>query len=89
MKIEDIFSEKMYLHNRGHLLKLELPKIPKTDIGRNAFSHRVIITWNNLPTNVINSGSAESFKWNYDRHVTKSHDLSPYANNLITSKSIF
>ena len=56
IKIEDFFTEKKYLHNRGHSLKLELPKIPKTDIGHNAFSHRVIIPWNNLPNNVINSG---------------------------------
>ena len=82
MKIKDFFTEKKYLNNRGHSLKLELPKLPKTDIGHNAFSHRVIIPWNNLPETVINSESVQSFKRNYDKHVYKSHDLCPYANNI-------
>ena len=77
MKIEDFFVLKQYKHNRGHDLKLELPKQPNTDTGRNAFSHRVIIPWNNLPQNVINSNSVKSFKWNYDMYI-KSNKIDLY-----------
>ena len=72
MKIEDFFSKKQYKGNRGHNLKLELPKNPNTDIGRNAFSHRVIIPWNSLPHNVINSNNVKAFKWNYDMYIKSS-----------------
>ena len=72
MKIEDFFSKKQYKGNRCHNLKLELPKNPNTDIGRNAFSHRVIIPWNSLPHNVINSNNVKAFKWNDDMYIKSS-----------------
>ena len=72
MKIEDFFVQKQYKRTRGHDLKLELPKKPITDIGSNAFSHRVIIPWNSLPNYVINSNNVNEFKWNYDKYIKSS-----------------
>ena len=39
----------------------------KTEIRRNAFSQRIVNTWNSLPKNVVNSLTLDSFK----NHLTK------------------
>ena len=69
LKVEDFFCIKQYQSNRGHNLKLELLNNPKTDMGHNAFSKRVIIPWNSLPCYVVNSDNVDSFKRNFDRHT--------------------
>ena len=53
---------------RGHSLKLEKPRHGTTK--RNMFfSARIINEWNNLPEEVINSRSINTFKNRFDRHV--------------------
>ena len=42
--------------------------LPKTDMGRNAFSERIITPWNMLPTYVVNSPTTEVFKSTYDTY---------------------
>ena len=47
---------------RGHNLKFETMVIPRLDIRRHFFSHRVIRLWNSLPYDVVNAPSMVSFK---------------------------
>ena len=69
LRVDDFFTVKEYQCTRGHNLKLELCRNPRTDIGHNAFSKRVIIPWNSLPSYVVNSDSVQSFKRNFDKHA--------------------
>ena len=69
LRVDDFFTVKEYQCTRGHNLKLELCRNPRTDIGHNAFSKRVIIPWNSLPGYVVNSDSVQSFKRNFDKHA--------------------
>ena len=43
-----------------------------TDIGRSFFSNRVIRHWNNLPSEVVNANTINSFKYRIDRHFAAS-----------------
>jgi hypothetical protein len=52
---------------RGHQEKLFKPQA-RTQIRANFFSNRVITPWNNLPEDVIQSTSTNTFKNNLDRH---------------------
>ena len=65
---QDFFSLKKHQSNRGHNYKVEFKHRPNTDYGSNAFTYRVIIPWNNLPTSVVNSKNVQAFKRNYDNH---------------------
>ena len=55
---------------RGHKYKLQKQKF-KTGIRQNFFSQRVINSWNNLPSSVINSSSLFAFKKNFDAVAPK------------------
>ena len=51
---------------RGHEKKL-VKERSRLDTRKHFFSQRVINGWNNLPAEVVNSGSVNSFKNTYDR----------------------
>ena len=65
----DVIKFKKHTNNRGHSWKLDWKFTPKTDLGRNTFSERVIIPWNKLPESVVNSTDVLSFKRNYDNYI--------------------
>ena len=52
---------------RGHTWKLWKPQA-ETKLRQNTFSHRVINTWNSLPSEVVNSPSINSFKNALEKH---------------------
>ena len=62
-----VFAEER--HSRGHQYKLKLPKICHTEIRRNSFSHRIVLPWNNLSPQIVNSKTTDEFKRKYDKHV--------------------
>ena len=66
---------------RGHQYRLTVPQV-RTERRRNFFSIRVVKHWNNLPADVVNSASLNSFKSNYDKYVRQS--LSRNAQEYIT-----
>ena len=53
---------------RGHQFKLNKVR-SRLDIRKHFFSQRVINKWNNLPQTVVESGSVNSFKNNFDKYV--------------------
>ncbi|BHF80884.1 hypothetical protein SprV_0702401200 [Sparganum proliferum] len=63
---------------RGHPSKLQR-KLAHSDVRRNAFSHRVIGAWNELPDAVVHPETVESFMCTLDAHLlinycTYNHD---------------
>ena len=54
---------------RGHAFKLRKPR-HRTYKRNKFFSSRVIDRWNKLPEYVVNSKSVNTFKHNYDKHLT-------------------
>jgi len=56
----------MYYSLRGHEKKL-VKERSRLDTRKHFFSQRVINGWNNLPAEVVNPGSVNSFKNTYDR----------------------
>ena len=61
---------------RGHQLKLEVP-YSRTERRKNSFGVRIISKWNNLPSDVVFSNNVNSFKRNYDNHITNSRAGTP------------
>ena len=53
---------------RGHPLKIKIPKASKTDIRRNFFSQKIVLQWNNLPTDIVYSPNIDAFKRRYDEY---------------------
>ena len=51
---------------RGHTLKLLKPQAKKSS-RLNSFSHRTITIWNDLPQDVVSSGTVCSFKSKLDK----------------------
>ena len=67
IKKSDLFiSKSSNIKTRGHPYKVELHKTCSSEIRNKFFTERVIIPWNNLPSEVATSKSIEHFKWNYD-----------------------
>ena len=64
-----LFQYADYRATRGHPYKLKVPKISKTEIGRNRFTQRTVLPWNALPDHVIQSKSVEEFKREYDKYI--------------------
>ena len=64
-------------HLRGHSLKL-FKKRSRTVLRRNFFSNRVVDQWNQLPDDVIDADTVNSFKNRLDRHW-KSRQQSKWA----------
>ena len=62
-------STNNILSTRSHNMKIGSEKLPNTEIRRNFFSHRVVVPWNSLPPEVVNSPNVNIFKGNYDRMV--------------------
>ena len=50
-----------------HKQKLFKPR-PRTNIRKNAFSHRVVSDWNSLPANVVEAPTLNSFKSRLNKH---------------------
>ena len=55
---------------RGHNLKLMRPQV-RTERRKQFFSVRVVRMWNELPAEVVNSSSLNSFKTNYDKYARR------------------
>ena len=64
-KIDNIPFDLFFTYNthdtRGHSFKLDKPRA-NSILRQNSFSHRVINVWNNLPADVVESSSINSFK---------------------------
>lgn len=56
------FFVRGYSLTRGHNFKIETTDIPRLELRRNFFTHRVVRLWNSLPGDVVNATSLSSFK---------------------------
>ena len=54
-------------HLRGHQYKLEIERF-RTNIRKHNFRNRVANTWNNLPQDIVNSPTLNTFKNRLDKH---------------------
>ena len=52
---------------RGHNAKIYLQR-GKKDLRQKAFGLPIVTTWNNLPEEVVNSTSVNTFKRRLDKH---------------------
>ena len=66
--MSDLFQYNLSGKTRGHNYKLQVPGPIKTDIRRDSFSQRIILPWNGLPCNIVNSQTTQAFKREYDKH---------------------
>ena len=56
-------------HNtRGHHMKISLGKNPTINTRRNYFTNRIVVPWNSLPAEVVESNNLNEFKKKYDEH---------------------
>lgn len=53
---------------RGHNFHLKTNRF-NTLVRKNFFTQRVVQKWNTLPSNIVNSNSIGSFKYNYDQYI--------------------
>ena len=60
------FDQPVASITRGHKYKITKNRC-NTNIRQNFFTNRIIKTWNNLPENIINSESIETFKTRLER----------------------
>ena len=68
-----MFELSSYGSTRGHQYKLKVKKTCRTDIGRNSFSHRVVLPWNALPDSIVKCESVDAFKREYDKYIIKTN----------------
>jgi hypothetical protein len=61
LNTSSFFLNNNYIYTRGHKFKLRKLKC-KLDVRKYSFSLRVVNIWNNLPSNVVNAKSIDSFK---------------------------
>ena len=52
---------------KSHAFKYRIPRIIK-DVFKFSFFHRSICEWNSLPSEIVNSGSLQSFKIKLANH---------------------
>ena len=71
IKMDRLFAINNQSDTRGHTFKLIVPKTCKTNIRRNAFSQRIVVPWNKLHEDIVDSLNAKEFKRNYDKHMLK------------------
>ena len=71
LNIEDYFDLDKNDRTRGHNLKIK-KKSFKLDLRKNFFSLRVVDQWNNLPADVINSPTLNTFKRRLDKFMDHS-----------------
>jgi len=53
--------------SRGHSHKLFKKRV-RLDVGKYCFSNRVCDEWNQLPGEIVNAGSVDSFKGRLDQY---------------------
>ena len=70
--VTGMFKLTTYRATRGHQYKRQSKKACRTDIGKHSFSQRVVLPWNSLPDNIVNSISIDTFKREYDKYIIKS-----------------
>ena len=63
---------------RGHQFKIR-PKHFSYDEKKNFFFNRVINNWNDLPANVIESETLDTFKKRLDKYMKSTERLNPYS----------
>jgi hypothetical protein len=66
----DVFFRVECTRTRGHSMKLYKERVNK-DVCKFSFGNRVIDQWNNLPQEVINAKSINSFKNRVDNYLSK------------------
>ena len=59
--MEDLFEYDVMSGTRGHCLKLR-SRIPRLDVRKFSFAHRVVSPWNSLPEGVVTAPSLAVFK---------------------------
>ena len=69
MDKDKLFTIVTETRTRGHKYKL-FKRRSRLNIRKNVFSNRVVDTWNNLPSSVVEAPSANSFKSRLNRHWT-------------------
>ena len=63
------FSMSENPHNtRGRHMKICLGKNPTGNMRRNFFTNRIVLPWNSLPADVVESKNLDEFKRKYDGH---------------------
>ena len=66
---DKLFTIATETRTRGHKYKL-FQRRSRLNIRKNVFSNRVVDTWNNLPSSVVEAPSVNSFKSRLNRHWT-------------------
>jgi len=66
----DFFSMASHLTNRGHPLKIQ-PQTFRTNLRKGAFSQRVVMPWNKLPSAIVLASSVNSWKSLFDKFSTE------------------
>ena len=66
---DKLFTIVTETRTRGHKYKL-FKRRSRLNIRKNVFSNRVVDTWNNLPSSVVEAPSVNSFKSRLNRHWT-------------------
>ena len=70
--LENVDKEKWFnlsrnVDLRGHRLKLEKPRA-RLNIRKHFFSHRIINSWNRLPSDIVERKTVQSFKTGLDNY---------------------
>ena len=66
MNPNNLFNYSTSTRTRGHQFKLVKDR-PRLDIRKNFFTHRVVNSWNALPSYVVEAESINMFKNRYDK----------------------
>ena len=63
INFEDFFAKSSSTYStRGNSYRLQVPRYSGSTIRNNFFSNRVLIPWNELPDDLLNSSTLEIFK---------------------------
>ncbi len=76
----DILITRTNTNTRGNTQKLFKPRA-RLNTRKNAFSHRVVDTWNSLPTSIIEATTLNSFKSRLNKHWTNQSKFRPKCYN--------
>ena len=66
--LDSLFEREFHLATRGHRYKLSTPRC-RTEILRRFLSVRVVGVWNDLPPQVVEASTVNSFKARLDKHM--------------------
>ena len=75
----DHFFQLADTTTRGHRFKLTKPRC-RTNVRKDAFSHRIVNDWNSLPEQVVEAPTIDAFKIRLDSHWKEQHYVSHYSN---------